>query len=242
MKKNKVLYTLAYILFCCLSITIQTYKNLPQSHTIWDNFYIQFFGVSSTGFSFYTYVFFCIIFLGYPIINQNLLFNVINGEVNYILIRYKSFSTFLKKELIKIILNSFFIILILFLLTTFMSLAMDLEIKNIISVKRNIEPKILIYQFLVNGFLQIINYCLILFIVICWTKKINYVLLFTGILMVLGLPTININTIFPMALNSLGYVSNDFFLIFIKTFTLLFYIIVELKIIYYLLNKRIIFS
>jgi|tagenome__1003787_1003787.scaffolds.fasta_scaffold20989892_3 hypothetical protein len=238
--KNQKSITI-FLLFCLLGIIFQT-KNDFGAVTVWDNFYLQFYGVSKSGFSLYTYMFFCIVYLGYPFIFQNHFFNLINGEIYYLLVRYKSLNSWFKKILLRTILNSFLIILILFVFTLVISVAMDLEMKNSVTLRENIKPSVLIYHFAINGFLQIINYILILFILVCVTKKIEYVLLSSGVLLILGLPILNIYTIFPVALNSLGYISNDSSTVFVKTFILVFYIFLELKVISYLLNKRIFIS
>lgn len=233
--------TTIFLLFCFIGIILQT-KYSFSTVTVWDNFYLQFYGVSRTGFSLHTYLFFSLVYLGYPFIFQNHFFNLINGEIYYVLIRYRSLSNWFKQILFRTILNSFLIILILFVFTIGISVAMDLEIKNSLTLKDNIEPYVLIYHFGINGFLQIINYILILFNLVCLTKKIEYVLLSVGILLILGLPILNTYTIFPVALNSLGYITNDFSTIIVKTFILVFYIFIELKCISYLLNKRIFIS
>lgn len=226
-----------FLLFCFISIVFQT-KNSLSAVTVWDNFYLLFYGVSSTGFSLYTYIFYFIVYFGYPFIFKNYFFNLINGEIYYLLIRYKSLNIWFKKIVFRSILNSFLIILTLFVFTILISMAMGLEFTNILTIRGDIKPYVLVYQFVINGFLQIINYILILFILVSVSKKVEYVLLGSGILLILGLPILNEYAIFPIALNSLGYIYNDFSTAFVITFKLILYIFLELKFSSYLLKKR----
>jgi len=230
-----------YLSICFLAIYIQT-RNSTQLETVWDNFYYLFYGVSSTGFSLYTYIFFNIVFLGSPFLNQHYFYATVNGEFYYLLIRFQSFNNWFKQLFKEIIIGSSLIIIILFAYTFLFSLLWNLKIENSFTVENNGTINILIYHYFINGFLQMINYNLILLIVVCSTKKIEYVLLSSGILLILGLPNFNLQTLFPVALNSFGYMTLNFSDTIQITITLTFYIVIEIIIIQYLLNKRIIIS
>ncbi len=230
-----------FIIFCSGCILAQSFIIPKTSYTVWDNFYYQYYGVSTKGFSLYTYMFFILVFFAYPFINQNKYLDMFNGDIYYILIRHKSFDRWFKQVFLRMIISSFAIIAFLFLYTFLISLSINLKLENHVTSSTHITAGILAYQFTINGFLQLVNYNLILFIVICVTRKIGYILLISGITIVLGLPMINAYGIFPSALNSLGYLSSNYSIVLSKTSILLLYIFIELTIVKLLLNKKNIF-
>ncbi|KXH83748.1 hypothetical protein AU377_02985 [Sporosarcina sp. HYO08] len=225
-----------FILFGLVSIFIQTY-NLPNEYrTITGSFYEQFYGLSTEGFNLYNYLFVTIIFLFSVTIFFNNVFIASKGDIYYQLIRYPSFKQWFYQILRRMVNHSFLTISILFIYTLFLALVFDFPFIG----NYPFSSHELFYHFIVNGFLQLLNYHLIFVIFICLTKKIEFILLNIGILIVLGLPLFNSHWLFPIVLNSLGYITGGFYQPIRITLILGIYLTIELLIIKLLLSKKLI--
>ena len=236
MTKKTLLSNQLFILFCLITIFLQTF-NLPKGQqTITGSFYEQFYGLSIEGFNLYNYLFVIIIFLFPVTIFFSTRLIVSTGDIYYQLIRYPSFKKWFYQLFRKMNYHAFFTILTLFIYTLLLAVVFDYPLTG----NNPFTYWELFYQFIINGFLQLINYHLIMIIFICLTKKAEFFLFNIGILIVLGLPLFNAHWIFPVALNSLGYITGGFYQPIHITVILGTYIIIELFIINLLLSKKLI--
>jgi hypothetical protein len=236
MIQKNLLTNQLFILFSLITIFIHTYNLSKEYRTITGSFYEQFYGLSVGGFNLYNYLFVTIIFLFPVAIFFNNLFITSRGDIYYQLIRYSSYKQWFYQLLRRMICHSFLIISILFFYTFFLALVFEFSFTG----KYPFEFYVIFYHFIVNGFLQLLVYHLILIIFICLTKKTELILLNIGILIVLGLPLFNSHWLLPIALNSLGYITGGFYQSTHITLILGIYIILELLIIKLLLSKKLI--
>ncbi|WP_036218199.1 hypothetical protein [Lysinibacillus sphaericus] len=230
--------TVIYIALCLLGVIFPASGAGVQTSNVWDRFYIVFYGFTEQGFSIVSFIYYCIVFLGFVYLFQAHLSIVLTERIYYQLIRYPSlnrwFVQFFKPVMFKGIL----------LLTTLFSVSIISGVMEGKSLRLSLtlEPggsvPILVYHFFINGFLQLMNYVLIAFIVIWVWKKIEYSLITLGTLMVFSLPILNQKLILPTGLNSLGHVGGSENVIFQISIILLIYLLVEVFIIYYLFKKR----
>lgn len=223
-----------YILFVLTTLFIQTYNVSKDYQTITGSFYEQFYGLSKEGYNLYSYLFVTIIFLFPVAIFFNSLFIASKGDIYYQLIRFSSFKLWFYQLLRRILCHSFLTISILFIYTFLLTLLFEFPFTE----HFNFNFYEISYHFLVNGFLQLLVYHLLFIIFICITKRTELILLNIGILVVLGLPLFNSDWIFPIALNSLGYITGGFHQPIHITLVLLIYIIVELLIINLVLSRK----
>lgn len=219
-------------------VFIQTFNNNNIAISVWDNLYHQFYGLSPSGYSIYTYLFFCFIFLGYPFLVQSELIELYNGKIFYILIRYGSYKSWFNSFLLKNIFYS--IVFMLFLLSSMVVIGLisGLTLNLEFTLNPSIKVSYLIYHFLVNGSLQVLNYILYFYLMLSFSNKKETLLsLYAGII-ILGLPVINQSLLIPIALNSLGYLSPNLTSVLKISLTLICYLTVILTIIYFLIKKN----
>ncbi|AJS61207.1 hypothetical protein [Paenibacillus sp. IHBB 10380] len=229
---------IVYSLICLIGIASPFINSGMEDMTVWENLYFHFYGVSEDGFSFYVYIYFCIVFLGFVYLFQLHLSHIMDGYIYYLMIRYKSLYRWFGQLMKKTILGVVALLLLLAGITIVLGLMQG----------RTLEPyatqiiagrfPYLLYQFFVNGLLQMLNYILIVFIVSWIWQEATYSLIALGVLIVTGLPFLNIHQWLPSGLNSMGYITGDGRGIFHITIVLAIYLLIELGIIFYLFSKR----
>lgn len=223
-----------FVLFVIFSLCLQT-NDLPiEYQTIVGSFYNQFYGLSIEGFNLYKYLFVVITFFLPVMFFFNNLYTNIKGDIYYHLIRYLSFKVWFYKLLKGMVIN--ILLTMSFLLICTYSLAF---LKGYsFTGDYSFTTYELFYHFIANGFLQMLNYHFILLILICLSKKTEVILLSIGALIVLGLPLFNSRWIFPILLNSMGYITGGFHEPLHITFILGVYLLLEILIITVLLKRR----
>jgi hypothetical protein len=210
---------------------------IDENFTIWDVWIQTFYGVSSQGFIYMPYLNYLITFWGFIYFVQLFFQKELTELTYYKVIRFQSLNKWFLSWFKYIIL---FIILFLIVLL-FCNLAIgyifgfSIELKTYIYSDLSIVT--FLYHFFVNGFLQVLFYILLVFIISWLTKEtLNSFILFC-ILSVLMFPGINTLNIIPVGLNSLNYIILKIDTVTL-TYTLLIYILFEVLIVYYILNKR----
>ncbi|MBJ6361213.1 hypothetical protein ACFOQM_07895 [Paenibacillus sp. GCM10012307] len=198
---------LSYIILCLLGILLQQNN---ETVTIWDTLYAQFYGVSTEGFYFPFYLFYCLVFFGAAYLFQSML--VKNSEGAFFLewIRYGSYSRWFTRLILKAMAKMGLLLVGFGIVTLLVSILKGNSIESIVTLtKPSIQVSQLSYHFFVNGLLQLLNYYLIIFIIFClWNNASANILIF-GALFVICLPMININQFFPIGLNSFGYLTDN---------------------------------
>ncbi|WP_055109286.1 hypothetical protein [Paenibacillus ihumii] len=196
-----------YILICVVGILASSVQQVESFVTMWDYFYIQFFGISEKGFNLTIYLFYCLIFYGFAYLLQLQLYHITSGLMYYQILRYRSYYRWFLKLLLK---NMASIGILLFswaIIILFIGFAKGLSIDLALNVVPSITINQLIYHYLINGLLQMIFYFLAVFIVHWVWNNSSGNLIILGFLIVIGM--MNKNGILPSALNSFGFVTED---------------------------------
>ncbi|SES01944.1 hypothetical protein SAMN04487944_11551 [Gracilibacillus ureilyticus] len=216
-------------------ITLDQVVATEQS-TVWDKLYINFYGVSTGGFSLNFYIYLSIVFLGFAYFYQNKLTKMLNERIYYLLIRERSLYQWFWAHLKYSLAAVFLLLLALFGLTIGIgwlegkTFDLELTIESSLSVQK------LLVHFFLNGFLQLVNYLLILFIFTWTLKQSAYVLAVIGGLLLMGSLKIGYLQWFPSGLNSFGLLET--YPALRITGILVCWLLVEILIIFYLFRKR----
>lgn len=204
---------------------------LPEA-TIGHFIFLKNYGTNTEGYFFLQHVYYVIVYLGFCYLFQVNIDNLIRRNLHYELIRYRSYRRWFNQLLTTITRYIFLFIGLLLALTTLIGLIKGYQF----SFQLNIDDMLLtnwqvIYHFVINGSLQLLNYCLIL-IIISWIFKEAYFGLFglTTMMLIMTLP-IKFRYTLPIGLNAFG-VLNHIDINYI-TFVLLIYLIIEYIIIQY---------
>jgi hypothetical protein len=170
-----------------------------------DVLWVAFYGVSAEGFSPNLYLFHSIVFLGFVYLFQISLSDELSSRIYYVTLRCGSALRWLIRFLLSATARIPLVLLAVLGFTVVIFLGGALLTSGGTTVAGTPEPGWLLYQFFVNGALQLVCYLLIVFVV-TWVTGHPFAGLATlGALLVLGLPALNAARTFPAALNSLGY-------------------------------------
>lgn len=227
---------LFYYTLCFLGIIFFS-ENYAFSSNIWDNLYGIFYGVSDKGFLFINYIFYIIVFPGFSYLIYFKL-NTYADNYNYWKwLRYGSLYKWFCHIFVKIQIYSIILLVSLFSIALLIIWIRYPYIQKTTEILSTNQILLLNYQFWVNGFLQLLNYSLILF-VISWISKSHSSIAYSiAIISILGIPSINKLKIFPSALNSLGYLSTNINELLFTTFILLLYLLIESALIFWFFSK-----
>ncbi|GGA33547.1 hypothetical protein [Paenibacillus physcomitrellae] len=233
-KETKAYWT--YFLLCLVGLLSSAAGQTDSLDSIWDYFYGQFFGLSKDGFSLTLYLFYCLVFFGAVYLFQYQLNEFTNGLMYYQVLRYRSYYRWFIKLLFR---NTVFLSLMLVflaLLVLLIGLAKGLALEARIPSLPAVSLNQLVYQYFVNGLLQLLNYWLIVFIVHWIWNKNSSNLATLGILVGTGM--INSAQFLPVGLNSLGFLSGDHKDLFMTSLKLLLGITIELSIVAFLFSSK----
>ncbi|MCQ4087901.1 hypothetical protein [Saccharibacillus sp. JS10] len=230
------LFTFLYILLTFWGILSIGHSNFIFQQNTWNSVYNAFFGVSKSGFRLLNYLFFSFVFLGFVYFVQLRFYELMNGRIYYLLIRYRSLAYGFTRFFLKSAGYAALLIVGLLVLSvgisTIMGQSFDFEQTDLPSTILDF-----LYHFVVNGFLQLLNYILISIIAI-WIWKEAYVgLVVLCIFLIGGLPTMNIGQWLPFALNSMGILGSASENVQ-HTFVLLAFLIVEIGVILNLCYRK----
>lgn len=153
------------------------------------------YGSSNEGYTINSILFYAIIYLGIPYLIL-LGINEKQQLIYYELIRQKTMNKWIFKNILAALQYS-----CLYLMVTFL-IMIGTSYKNYQELL-SIDGEIL-YQYFINGSLQIFFYSLIILLTYSITGKITYALYLNLGLIILLLPVININHILPIGLNAMG--------------------------------------
>ncbi|MGC7137874.1 hypothetical protein AABM04_01150 [Listeria ivanovii] len=153
------------------------------------------YGSSNEGYTINSILFYAIIYLGIPYLIL-LGINEKQQLIYYELIRQKTMNKWIFKNILAALQYS-----CLYLMVTFL-IMIGSSYKNYQELL-SIDGEIL-YQYFINGSLQIFFYSLIILLTYSITGKITYALYLNLGLIILLLPVININHILPIGLNAMG--------------------------------------
>ncbi len=227
----KNLSILLYILLCLMGILFNVGIYANDNMSIWEVFTGTFIGTTNEMFSLISFTFYIVVFLGAVYFVQLRLQRYLSEMNYYTMARYRSMNKWFSSwfpGILKII-----IMLLLALLGGTISIAL-LKGYSITAPANLFE---ILYHFMINGFLQLLVYVLLVIIISFATKDVFKSFISLLALMIFMLPGFRINNLIPVGLNSMGYVieNSSVFLISIK---LAICVAFETIVLLYLLNKK----
>lgn len=205
--KNVKAY-MPYIIFCALCLVgiihrATSLSDLPES-TILDVWALSSMGVTAESFSYMSFFYYIIVHFGFIYLVQLFLSNELGTLSFYKILRYKNLYKWLWGWMKKIVFY-----LILFLTTiTVVSITAGILYgfrKNMSFSIFGIHNTEMFYQFFLNGFLQMLFYILVIFIINWLSKESTNGLLVVSAFMVLMLPGLNPSGLIPVGLNGIAY-------------------------------------
>ncbi|WP_312475262.1 hypothetical protein [Neobacillus sp.] len=225
---------IVYLILCLSGILSNAYSIRSSDATIWDLFLLSFRGTGAEGFSYSSYFFYCIVFLGFVYLVSLFLVNEIEIMGYYKIIRYKSLYRWFWSWFRRLLTTVILFIVGLTIITLIIGLIMGMK-NNFNTTMLSIPVSYLLTHFLINSFLQLTFYILAVFILIWSSKESSYVLILISLFMVLMLPGLNSFGFNPIGLNSFTSLINHS-IIYVAVL-LTFMIIAFLLIINYFFRK-----
>lgn len=227
-----------YIIFCFLGLFSSSVNVGESIGTFWELLFNKFYGASQMGMKFINYLYTTIVYLGFVYLCQLYLTTIISSRLYFILIRQNSMNHVFYTGLKKLSITIFILLMTIFGSLALLAIMLNYSFEYVITYVPKIPVSYFLYQFFINGFLQLIFYVLIVFIVSWIYKDVAKSLLVLGIFMVLLLPKFNPWLLLPIGLNNLSYVTADFLQLFKLTLILIIWIVG----IYYFVVRRYIFK
>ncbi len=227
-------YTL-FTVFTVIALWSGTQVSLAE--TIWDQFFFMFRGSSQIGFSLKAFLSYFVIYFGFIYLIQLFLQRELRETGYYKLIRYRSvfnwFWSWFKKIIIRIVFYLFALSICSFILSSLTGLSISFRI----TVADTNSIYEMLYHFFVNGFLQLLFYTLFVFIIAWISTEAFYSLAGISVLSTFMFPGLNTKLVIPSGLNSLGNILNGHSPYMISL-VLAFWVIAEIIVVAYILNKR----
>ncbi|GAA3896265.1 hypothetical protein GCM10022628_20310 [Anoxybacillus suryakundensis] len=166
---------------------------------------MSFAGVSAERFAYIPFFFYAVVFLGFTYLLQLFfLSNELEQLSYYKIIRFRSLNKWFWSWMKKFIVITFFFLMILFVLSLAVAVCFQTNIDGYVTLLSKPLHE-MIYHFFMNGFLQIMFYISLIFIVSWISKESIYGVVLISICMIVMLPHINVNGIIPIGLNSMVY-------------------------------------
>ncbi|WP_075039469.1 hypothetical protein [Anoxybacillus sp. MB8] len=198
-----------YFSLCIVGIGA-TAQSLVRSAdvTIFDVFVMSFAGVSAERFAYMPFFFYAIVFFGFTYLVQLLfLSNELEQLSYYKMIRFRSLNKWFWSWMKKFIVITIFFLMILFVLSLAVAVCFRANVDGYVTLLSKPLHE-MIYHFFMNGFLQIMFYISLIFIVSWISKESIYGVVLISICMIVMLPHINVNGIIPVGLNSMVYLAD----------------------------------
>lgn len=238
--KKTIIYSivstnLPLIIYCLISLTgIIATSYFYRDSTVWDIWLLFLGGVSADNFSYLSFFSYSIVYFGFIYLIQLFFSKEVDQLGYYQIIRYQSlykwFWSWMKKLIYKILLFLFLLFIITLLTALVIKRELVLEITLMpISLSEGL------YHYYINGFLQILFYVLVLFILTWVSKESMHGVIVISVFMVLMFPGINFAGFIPVGLNSLVYLYN--YSPYLLTINLLIVNLLAYITIYYLFKK-----
>ncbi len=222
---------LTYGFLCFIGIWFNTGNYVNMGLSIWEIFVVNFIGTTNETFSLLSFAYYVIVFIGFVYFVQLLLQKYLSEMSFYTMIRYEAMNRWFFSWFPKILKSIIMLLLSLFSVTV--------SIAVIKGYFFNVEENLfqIIYQFMINGFLQLLFYVIFVVIVSLFTKDVLKSFIALLVLTIFMLPGFRINNLIPVGLNSMGYILEDTS-IFLISAKLIVYIAIESIALLYLLNKK----
>lgn len=210
---------LLYAALCIASILLTL---SPAISSAWNLLYYSLYGASEQGFSLKTYLIYNIVFLGFTYLMQLRFEAVLNGDFLYLLIRHSSPLRWFTRLLAGICACIAMLLMLYLLAVITIGALYGLEFADF---SKSTITSLLLHYF-VLGFMQLLLYSLLAFIVSWHAGRTAYSLYLLGGLLVAGLPALQRHLLLPSALSAFGYSDLSTPQLLQRGFTLLAYIMV----------------
>lgn len=226
-----------FIALVGLYIVRKAVEYSDQQRTIIDLLVLTFYGTSIEGFNLLSFSFYIITFLGFVYFIQIHLHEQLTQMSHASIIRYRSLGKWILRMFNVIVLKLIAFLLILLAFTLVLAYLTDyrFEWQSAIFPERSLY--ISLYHFLVNGFLQMIFYIVVVFAISMATLDVMKSFLALLSMSLFMFPGININYYAPVGLNSMGLLGESQS-IFQHSFTLVLFISFTVIFIIFYLRKR----
>lgn len=194
-----------YILLVTLGLLVNSLEYDHFGKTLGEFIFLKFYGINANGYSLLQLIYYSIVFFGFCYLYQITVDDLIKRNLHYELIRYKSYKRWFLKHLKRLVQSillfifSFFIVTILIGIMKGYQFSFEVFIDGIKLGNWEVT-----YHFLINSFLQLTNYCLILFIVSWFFKEAYYGLIVLTLMMIWMMLPLNIKYILPIGWNGYG--------------------------------------
>lgn len=205
-----------------------------RSVTVIDLFLLNFFGTSSAGYTFMSYMYYIVVFLGFLYLAQVYLEKEFSELSYYKIIRYNSMFKWMAEWFRNIILMAIMYLFFLFILTLTVAYFKGMEFSLRVTVVEDMNFSSLLYHFFINGLLQISIYLLLLITIQIVFKSSSSNIVATGIFIALLFPGFKY---IPVGLNGYSHLIYGTSPMTISLYLFLI-VLVESICIFYLLNKK----
>ncbi|PKU50960.1 hypothetical protein CRI88_14875 [Lysinibacillus fusiformis] len=209
-----------------------------RSNTVIDLFLLNFFGTSSEGYTFLSYLYYIVIFFGFLYLAQIYLASEFSELSYYKIIRYNSMFKWMGEWLRNILLMAILYLFFIFILTLTVAYFKGIEFSFRVTVVEDMKFTSLLYHFFINGFLQISIYILLSITLQIVSKSSSTNLVTIGIFIALLFPGYKY---IPVGLNGYSHLIYGTSPMIVSLYLILI-VLVEGVCIFYLLNKKYIFE
>lgn len=220
-----------YGLLCLMGIWLNTGKYANEGLSIWDIFIGTFMGTTNERFSLLSFTYYVVVFLGAVYLVQLLLQQHLSEMSFYTMIRYHFMNKWFLSWFPKILKSIILLLLALLAVTMFIAMLKGYSL----TVPENVYQ--ILYHFMVNGFLQLLFYVLLVILISFVTKDVLKSFITMLVLTIFMLPGFRIHNIIPMGLNSMGYLLESSS-IYLTSAQLAAFVAAEIFILLFLLNKK----
>ncbi|MFB7305266.1 hypothetical protein [Heyndrickxia sporothermodurans] len=220
-----------YSLLCLLGIWFNVERYANGEFSIGDIFTGTFFGTTNEMFSLLSFAYYVVVFVGFVYFVQLLLQRYLSEMSFYTMIRYRSMNKWFLSWFPKILKS------IIILLGSLFAITISIALFNGIPLTLSDNWFQMIYQFMVNGFLQLLFYVLLVIIVSLFTQDVFKSFIALLVLTIFMLPGFKLNNFIPVGLNSMGYLMENVS-IYSISLTLVGYIVIEIIMLLILINKK----
>ncbi|WP_104176426.1 hypothetical protein [Cryobacterium sp. Y50] len=196
---------LVYLALCLLGILYAWVYELQLGNSPTDLLFVAFYGVSASGYTWTLYLFHSTVFLGFAYLFQLRLTEELDARIYYVALRRGSPLRWLARFVLPVVGRAPLLLLPLAAMTFVVAVLGNFTGSNSDAIEGIPHPGWILYQFFVNGTLQLLCYVLITFIVSWVSGRTVAGLLALGTILVLSLPALNVGQLLPAALNSMGY-------------------------------------
>lgn len=238
MAKTRYFY-IGYGLLCLLGIATPLLNPWEGATTVWDRLYLKFYGVSPYGgFSLLSFLFYSIIYMGFLYQFQLFITDYLSGRFYYTAIRYRSLTRWFIRLGWQMSCKAAWFLVVLAAATVLIGLTLGDSLEPRVTVLSGMPLAQLWVHFFLNGWLQLMNGVLIVFITAWLFKEPYYNLMVLGLLVIAALPVLNAGGWLPAGLNSTAYLSGQWEDLILITVKLVVYLLIELMVISVLFRKK----